>query len=538
MPQYYDPDSGKPIASAQPTAKQYYDPNTGQPVQSEQSPAQQPGFLENLGHTFGIGKDEINASQKQFQDHPIRSIAEAALGPAYQAGKGLVGGVARSAGEIGQAVSALHNGNPASAALHGITALPVIGPALNKMADEAPATSPGQSYMDRVFSAATPGNIGTALGTAAQVAPMVLGAVDYAMPGRSLIAPIKPSIQNLHPTSSSSVVLPGEMASRKLSAAVLPATKDASSFIKAAPDEVPNILAHAKETGNPLKTQLEFSKAAEGNAQNARNFYENQVLKPNDKMVRTSGTGFGRQTGEGPDTYASLTDIDKRIVNINKQLDKPTLNADDARKALATKTDLQTEAGKLRDLLHTHLSQATGIAPEDIANLRQRVGRSYELAHDTDAAVTARMQAAGKADQGPLHLSQIPGRMLEAVWGGPVAIADRQFQRAVRNFPGEAQPLPTVNPPAPSIPGTPRPSLASTLGIEAEPNPLHAEPMNPENARAQVSTMNRSLARRGANIEDQNAARNAAASERANRLESLLRPAKEKQTVAPATRKQ
>ena len=487
MPQYYDPDSGKPIASAQPTAKQYYDPNTGQPVQSNDS-SSQPGMLESHGGVGDILRG-AGAGIKSLFDIP---------------------------GQIKNAYQTLKTAMPAYTNVNGIP-IPIPSSSVMETGTQGIQEIAKHPYF----------SVGEIAG------PVALGAAfGGGIKGAAKVSDI------LRPTSSPDIVMPGEMAARKLSAAVLPATKVASSFIKAAPDEVPNILAHAKETGNPLKTQLEFSKAAEGNAQNARNFYENQVLKPNDKMVRTSGTGFGRQTGEGPDTYASLTDIDKRIVDINKQLDKPTLNADDARKALATKTDLQTEAGKLRDLLHTHLSQATGIAPEDIANLRERVGRSYELAHDTDAAVTARMQAAGKADQGPLHLSQIPGRMLEAVWGGPVAIADRQFQRAVRNFPGEAQPLPTVNPPAPSIPGTPRPSLASTLGIEAEPNPLHAEPMNPENARAQVSTMNRSLARRGANIEDQNAARNAAASERANRLESLLKPAKEKQTVAPATRKQ
>ena len=257
-------------------------------------------------------------------------------------------------------------------------------------------------------------------------------------------------LKNLRPTPSPDVVPPSEMAARKLSQAVLPATKDATGFIQAADKEVPNVLAYAREQKNPLNTQLEFSKAAQGSAQQARDFYEKQVLEPNDKMVETTGTGFGRQTGEGPKTYAKLSDIDKRVVEINKQLDKPSLNVDDQRRALASKTELQQEARSLTQLLHQHLSDATGIPPEGIADLRQRVGRSYELAHDTDAAVTARMQGEGQSKLGDLPLSKIPARLVEMVRGGPTAIADRQFQRAIKGYPGEAQPLPGLRPIVPS----------------------------------------------------------------------------------------
>jgi hypothetical protein len=251
---------------------------------------------------------------------------------------------------------------------------------------------------------------------------------------------------NLRPAPSESIVPPSEMAARKLSQAVLPATKDASGFIKAADKEVPNVLDYARQQGNPLKTQLEFSKAAGGHAQNVRDFYENQVLGPNDRLVETTGTGFGQQTGEGPKTYAKLSEIDKRITSINKQLDAPTLNTDDARRALATKEGLQNEASSLRPILHQHLGEATGLAPDAIENLRQRVGRSYELANDTDAAVTQRMQGEGRSRLGELPLSKLPARLLETLRGGPTAIADRGFQRAIKDYPGQPEPLPTINP--------------------------------------------------------------------------------------------
>lgn len=160
-----------------------------QPIPSGQE-QQQPGFWENLGHAFGIGSQEDAQRQQDFKDHPIRTMAENALGPGYQAGKAIVQQVGSSASDLSQAAQSLGQGNAPQAALHAINAIPLVGPALNKMADEAPPTQPGQSYGRQVLNAATPGNIGTAIGTAAQAAPMAAGgleAVDSAVPGRPVI---------------------------------------------------------------------------------------------------------------------------------------------------------------------------------------------------------------------------------------------------------------------------------------------------------------------------------------------------------------
>ena len=151
------------------------------------APAQQPGFWENLGHTFGIGTQEEAQRQQYASEHPILNALEVAGGPAVQAGKMIYGQGKQTLGEIGQGINELRQGNPAAAGVHAVGAVPLVGPALNKMAAEAPATTPGQSYLSRVASAATPGNVGTALGTAAQVALMVLGAADQVAPGRPTI---------------------------------------------------------------------------------------------------------------------------------------------------------------------------------------------------------------------------------------------------------------------------------------------------------------------------------------------------------------
>ena len=181
-------------AAAQPQV----DWSTAQPVQVDWGsavpvakpaapPAEQPGFLENLGHAFGIGKEEDAQRLADLKAHPVQKGIEALAGPAGMAAEGLYSGGKRMLGEIGQAGKSALAGNGAEVAVHGIKAIPIVGPALDKMSDEAPPDKPGQSYASKVWADATPGNVGTALGTAAQVAPMILGGADMAMPERPLV---------------------------------------------------------------------------------------------------------------------------------------------------------------------------------------------------------------------------------------------------------------------------------------------------------------------------------------------------------------
>ena len=166
-------------------------------------PAEQPGFLENLGHAFGIGKEEEEQREADERAHPIRNGLKALIGgPALPVAEGLYGGAKRSIGEISKGIDSLSDApkgqhNWWGLASHAISAVPFIGPAIDKMAEESPPTHPGQSYASQVFADATPGNIGTALGTAAQVAPLVLGGLDMAAPGRTPIAPIAAPLRRM-----------------------------------------------------------------------------------------------------------------------------------------------------------------------------------------------------------------------------------------------------------------------------------------------------------------------------------------------------
>ena len=125
---------------------------------SASTPAAQPGFWENLGHTIGIGTQE----DQQRQQHPIRSAIESY--PPIAAAEGLFNGGKRILGEYGEMGKAAMQGDGAGVASHYISATPLIGPALSKMADESDTTPANASWMDREKAALTPGNFGTALG--------------------------------------------------------------------------------------------------------------------------------------------------------------------------------------------------------------------------------------------------------------------------------------------------------------------------------------------------------------------------------------
>jgi hypothetical protein len=286
------------------------------------------------------------------------------------------------------------------------------------------------------------------------------------------------AVSNFRPSPNPSIVPPEEMAARNLTNAINPAPQRASQYIQAAQREVPNVIDYANRTGNPLNTQLEFSKAAEGNAKEARTHYEDNILGPNADQRVTAPEGYGGKSytpgGENPTTTTSLGDIDDRIVAINKELDKPRLNASDNRTALASEAELQAEKSQLTDMLHRSLADLTGLQPEDIANLRQRVGRSYELANDTNAAVTGRGLQEGKPGSliHGLGAGQLAMKAVDLARGGPTAVADRSFQRAIANFPGQAEPLP--QPTGPSKPP------ASYPGQVAPMEPLPANPSAPE----------------------------------------------------------
>jgi hypothetical protein len=167
------------------------------------SQVKQPGFFSTLADSLGVGPKSIQAAQEDQQAHPIRSAVEKYV-PGAQLmpfARGAANQVSDTAGELWQAGKSLINGNPPEAALHGINSIPLVGRNIVQAGENLPPIQNGSygDYLNETLK--SPNAWGTAVGTAAQVAPLVLGAVDKADPGR----PVIPNPPNPIPSKASAV---------------------------------------------------------------------------------------------------------------------------------------------------------------------------------------------------------------------------------------------------------------------------------------------------------------------------------------------
>jgi len=396
----------------------------------------QPGFFENLGHAFGIGQQEWQAAQQQMKDHPIQSMTEAALGPGYSAIKGLAGGFMRSTGELGSAVDSMRQHNAPAAALHAIKSIPIVGPALDKMADEAPATTPGQSYMSQVRSAATPGNVGTALGTAAQIAPMALGAADMAAPGRSTIPTPGSSIvkRMMDPLRDyrSPAISTQEAIGRRTTDILHPNPAAYRGVSSAITENAPYIKDFAQSTGNKLGTPLDFAKASTGAGQEASNFFKENLIDPNAELQTPHGT---------------IGEVHQRLGEINDEL-RPAFRTRTGGQELTAleRKNLEAERDQLNDTLYGTLSERSGIPVEKIQAINQRGGALQHVGDEADAAQA--MRRAGFSGYTPTGLPmpftalERGMRVLNYVRGGPERVAGKQLGRVFNLVDSPAEPLP------------------------------------------------------------------------------------------------
>lgn len=124
-------------------------------------------FGKSLGKTFGLDAD---APEPSMGDK-VKEAAKVGIGgPLIPAVQGLYQGAKRSIGELGEAGKAALSGDKSGAAYHGIKALPIVGPGMDKAADE---------YADKNYA----GELGTLTGTAIQAAPAIADPVINATKG-------------------------------------------------------------------------------------------------------------------------------------------------------------------------------------------------------------------------------------------------------------------------------------------------------------------------------------------------------------------
>jgi hypothetical protein len=241
------------------------------------------------------------------------------------------------------------------------------------------------------------------------------------------------------PTSSPDVVPALEQSARKLTNAISPNPAEANQFIDNIQQRMPEILDYAKRTKNPLKTRLEFAKAAQGAGTEVRNWYLKNILGPAEKEeVSVAGTGYrGRASGEAG-TQATIGDISNRLEAINKEL-RPEYrqrNAGMVGSKLATESELTAEANALRSILNRTLARTSGLSEAEVSSIRQMYGSLRNISDATEETVTQRGLQAERAKEGSLPVSKagFVEKAAKGAMGGQNAISDRAFQKALAEF--------------------------------------------------------------------------------------------------------
>lgn len=395
------------------------------------APKQEPeGFTSSFSSALGAPQkmSDYWEGPKQALMHPIDS--------AKMLGSSILGAQGDTASRGFNDIKKGNWGSGIADVVYG--GIPLIGPTLSKASHQLQG-----------------GNIRGAAGTTLGVAaPIVAGkyapAVGDAVAGRMGV-PKGVAPNPIHP----------EVMARNTGNALSIPPTEMNDFTGAARKETPAIIDYAKRSGIPLKQSgvigtavrkmtgfpdqsapLNFSNAARGAAESASQVYKDKVLGPyQNDVVPTTGTGFvGKNTGEGQ--QATLGEINSRIDNINdilrgaysKKQEGQTMTSLSG----AEQQALQNEKAGLTDILHQQLAKRTGTSPEEIANLRQTVGRRYSLADKAKA--TSNMRQFGESTSQTSGSSLPMGKMgalekgLTAMRGGPEAIAGRRLTKSLKPY--------------------------------------------------------------------------------------------------------
>jgi hypothetical protein len=355
------------------------------------------GFVENVG---AGGRDVIRSIA-----HPIRTI--------QQAGSQVVSDAQQGIDPVGRAVYGIVNGL---------------------------ATNPGRTI----------GQLGTGAIIGEAAAPVVGAAVDAAA------EPIANARQYLRPKSSPAIVAPEEIQAQKIAQSILPPGGIKTELVKSIQSEAPAVAEYAQRTNNPLNTQAEGLKAAQGVAQEGLAHFNDNILGPVAKDTVNLGVG---KTDLG--NSSTLGQISDEISSLNKQVNTAkAANAGDALTIMAKKGGVMDQLQYLRSVLYDNLSSKTGISPADLQTLREGYGGQFTMADSLESAQNARLTRTGQSAQGqqtiagqvPTSLVDLPMKGINLMRGGEQAISDRQFSSAMRDVQPQAPNHPMPKPPPPFAP--------------------------------------------------------------------------------------
>jgi hypothetical protein len=182
-----------------------------------------------------------------------------------------------------------------------------------------------------------------------------------------------------------------------------------------------------------------------------RSHYYEKILKPvQDLPVDLSAIkGYAGETSS-PST-ASLKQLDARLSQINAELSpKFAKGGMAAQAAVKSAGDLNAEASAIRSVLYPRLGQASGIAPETIAQTRAAFGSLDNLAEQTRMSADAARHTANATKNAPITVNPFSGsqgkqfvadKAINAARGNPVQKAIRQAMSKA-NVPRYALPEP------------------------------------------------------------------------------------------------
>lgn len=258
--------------------------------------------------------------------------------------------------------------------------------------------------------------------------------------------------QYLRPKSSPAIVPPIEFQAQKIAQSILPPGGIKPELVKSIQSEAPAVVDYARRTGNPLNTQAEGLKAAQGVAIEGLEHYKDNILAPiADKPVvlDPENSSLGAK--------ATIGEVDAKITELNHQLDtSKTASAGQTLDKVAA-SKISDEVAYLRKQLYSSLESNTGISADHLQEMREGYGGEFSLANQLEAAQNARLTRTGQLSQGQQGIAlkrpsilEVPGQVVQAVRGGEQAIADRQFSAAIKRVQPQApsRPVPQITPPS------------------------------------------------------------------------------------------
>lgn len=327
---------------------------------------------------------------------------------------------------------------------HAIEAIPIAGGVAKTAADQEDAGN-------------TAGMVGTVAGFAASL--LAPEAIKEAAPTLSRVPSaaskgVERAGRTLYPKNVS--VAQDQIAAQGLIKALVP---DAAAIpgIKSAAAALPDALASAEKNGTAINGKLDLQKALTDRAAEVQGHYDNAILKPNAGDLNAVPDNYnGGTTTQG---RATLQQISDRVDDINSELKSNFRKklASQTTEANASDADLIAEKQGLTNILHNRLATLTGLAPEDIAGLRQNAGKLRSLAQEVGDSANKDTVTAGRADTsgGTTSMKNPLEGVVNRIGGGQEIIGNRTLKDALQNFKPAETPLPQPKPPGPGIATTP-----------------------------------------------------------------------------------